>query len=311
MDKRKHTASVEPARCVPPYISDPHQQFHRSPDPYFVHKNDAEFVRNSARALQVFIEFFNRIAPDRLNGEIMRETMDNMRRVYGGGHEPVYREIEINFRAARTRSWITRNYGFEAMQKLGLPQAALEVYQDRNLAINGETDGVRIPLPGIDHSRWPTFLAGDTHQYPTLDEGTIQLFYHRMAEELSLFAAQLAGKTKNTKAALNTVVDFGRLAAAFRQYRNGNWALYGPMINEMVRRLGFNIEYPGYLDILMHGATEESLKRFFPVALEHNLPLFSEDGENPVISREMNEKNQPKAAKAIASWKAEKLGKQE
>jgi hypothetical protein len=289
-------------RSAPAFRSNAAQEFHRSPAPCFVREDDAVFLRNSHRAVEIFIAYFNGIDPGRPSGKALRTTMDRMRIAYGGGTSPGYRTTEVNLRGDRSRAWILRHFGIEAMRSRGLPvQAALEVHDPRPVGIGSESQAVHVPLPGIPSGCWPTFTVEGRHEYPELNERVVRLFYRRMAEQLSQLVGKLAeleaGRVEDScrgshathqarlKAGLETVVHFGRLAASFRQYRNGNWGLYGPMINEMVRRLGFNIEYPGFLDLILQRATADSLQRFFPVALAQRLPFFSDDGDNPLEMR--------------------------
>ncbi len=250
------------------------QKFARTPD----YPNSPVFTENSVKAN----DFFNRW----LNGQegtlSLRQTMESMHKLYAGqgeigkglGGQYMPEGAPNNGRAKVTRDFVRDYFGLEA-----------------------NPDG-HVSLPGIPKDMSPLFL-GSRYFYPDSSiPGMRETYYKALETHLATYSElvnridALKARDPNfktsieyqalTKASLDTVVDFGRTAAAFRQFKNGNWGLYGPMMNSMVNRLGFSIKNPGYLDIILQGATEGSIKPFFEKAVREGVEFFPSDGYDPI-----------------------------
>lgn len=231
------------------------------------------FVQNSRRAN----DLFNRWLSGELGKIPLQKLMEEMHHAYAGkgeigkGRGGDYREGGAhNFRAERTREFVEKYFGLERQQ-----------------------DGV-VDLPGLAAEASRPGFQGPMYAYPDVSGKTRAAYYKALELHLSRFAGKLAeidgakpgaGREKLVDEALDIVVDFGRVAAAFRQFGNGNWGLYGPMINSLVNRLGFEINRPGFLDIILQGASEASLKPFFRDAVRNGKPFEAADGFDPIKGR--------------------------
>lgn len=209
-----------------------------------------------------------------------QQQMERMRMLYAratafagssaqGGSDGDYRQKGKDY--FNTRGMITRDF----VKKWGLKALS---------------DGA-VPLPGIPAEMSPRF-DGEKYSYPKLSPEMKQTYYRALEAQLKVFSLQvrqLDGLRKSgpgVKASLakeneafDTIVNFGRLAASFRQFEDGNWELYGPMLNSMVRRVGFdyNIEHPGYLDLVLQGADPKTLKPWFAKTIRDGGHFYRDD----------------------------------
>ncbi|MDD5301796.1 MAG: diguanylate cyclase [Elusimicrobia bacterium] len=249
------------------------QSFARTPD----YPNSAVFTENSRKAN----DFFNRWLDGREGSMPLRQAMESMHKLYAGegeigkgkGGQYAPEGAPSNGRAQVTRDFVRDDFGLEP-----------------------NPDG-HVALPGIPEKMAPYFI-GSRYFYPDSSiPGMRETYYKALETHLAAFSERvnrieaLKAKDPNFQsnpeyqalidASLDAVVDFGRTAAAFRQFKNGNWGLYGPMMNSMVNRLGFSIKSPGYLDIILQGATEASIKPFFGKSLREGREFFTKDGFDP------------------------------
>jgi GGDEF domain-containing protein len=239
------------------------------------------FVQNSTKAN----ELFNRWLSGEEGSAGLRETMEAMHKLYAGdgeigkgqGGQYAPDGAAVNKRALRVRQFVKDYYGLEA-----------------------NPDGA-VHLPGIPVEMSPHFVANHYFYPDSKIPGMRDTYYKAMEAQVARYL-DLVGKVDAMKAAdpnyaadpryqaavkeaLGAVADFGQIAAAFRQFRNGNWGLYGPMMNSMVNRMGLEIKYPGYLDLILQSATEASAKPFFVDAVLNGKSFFPADGYDPLTGK--------------------------
>ncbi|UPT73565.1 MAG: hypothetical protein M0D55_17145 [Elusimicrobiota bacterium] len=269
------------------------QNFARTPD----FPNSPVFVQNSRAAN----DLFNRWLEGREGNMPLKQAMESMHHLYAGkgeigkgqGGQYAPEGAPSNGRAQVTRDYVKR-FGLEANK-----------------------DG-HVPLPGIPENMQPLFL-GSRYFYPDSSiPGMRETYYKALEGQLGRYS-ELVVRLEALKAAdpagyksrpeyealltqsLDAVADFGRVAAAFRQFKNGNWGLYGPMMNSMVARLGFEIRSPGYLDILLQGATESSFKPFFQKAIREGREFHTADRFDPTTNKIREPLAQPAPLPEVAA----------
>lgn len=177
-------------------------------------------------------------------------------------------------------------------------QISRDFVKDR-MGLNPVADG-QVSLPGIAPENSPRFDKG-TYFYGKLADGGRAQYDAALNKSLRDYAVSMIeldaigakGKSaknspeylKKENEVFDAIVDFGRVAAAYRPYVKGNWGLFGPMIHTMSARMGYEIRNPGFMDIVLQAADPVSLKASFGARVRSGEPFYTADGYDPVKPR--------------------------
>ena len=174
-------------------------------------------------------------------------------------------------------------------------QISRDFVKDR-MGLNPVADG-QVSLPGIAPENSPRFEKS-TYFYGKLADGGRAQYDAALNKSLRDYAVSMnvldaigaKGKSaknsseylKKENEVFDAIVDFGRVAAAYRPYVKGNWGLFGPMIHTMTARMGYEIRNPGFMDIVLQAADSVSLKASFGAWVRSGKPFYTADGYDPV-----------------------------
>ncbi len=149
----------------------------------------------------------------------------------------------------------------------------------RHLGLSIDTRGIRIPLEGIPVEYQPYF-SSEYYLYSAFDLKMMKIYYDALQVQIDRYVTAMnEGKESEAWVAM---IEYGRIAAAFRPFEEGNWGLFGSKMNVMLAGLGDYVPtHAGFLDMLLQVCEPSSLYHRLPQLFKARERFYFGDGRDP------------------------------